>query len=232
MHTLIGQVWQYLGIYAMSLKNFILHKMHHSAHSKVWTAFDFLDLGNRNAVDKVLQRLVKSHTIRRIDRGIYDFPQKNQLTGSITAPDYKQIIAAISRRDQARILIDGLTAANDLGLTNAVPGQVNVLTDCRLKEVRIDNLIIKFKHTAPSKLYWADRPAMRVVQALHWIRDIIEQGNPAQISKVKSKLKLYLDSQTKKDIILDDLQNGLPTLPAWMQDFLKDIFLTSEKKNK
>ncbi len=34
-----------------------MHKITHSEHIKVWTAFDFLDLGNRGAVDKVLQRL-------------------------------------------------------------------------------------------------------------------------------------------------------------------------------
>lgn len=231
MYTLIGQITK-SGVIAMSLKDSVLHKINHSAHSKVWTAFDFLDLGNRDAVDKALQRLVKSQGLRRIDRGIYDLPQKNQLTGSITAPDYKQVIAAISRRDQARILIDGLTSANDLGLTNAVPGQVNVLTDCRLKEVKIDNLVIKFKHTAPSKLYWADRPAMRIVQALHWVRDIIEKGDPVQISGIKNKLKLYLDSQTRKGIILDDLQKGLPTLPAWMQIFLKDVFFIPEIKKR
>ena len=215
----------------MSLKDFILHRINHYEKSKVWTAFDFLDLGNRDAVDKVLQRLVKSNDIRRIDRGLYDFPQKNQLTGRITVPDYKQIITAISRRDQARVLLDGLTSANDLGLTNAVPGQVNVLTDCRLKAVKIGNLVIKFKHTAPSKLYWAGRPAMRIVQALHWLRDIIEQGDHEQLSSIKSKLKIYLDGQKSKDIILNDLQSGLPTVPAWMQAFLKDVFLISEKKS-
>jgi hypothetical protein len=216
----------------MSLKDFILHRINHPEQAKVWTAIDFLDLSNRSAVDKVLQRLVKSHSIRRIDRGIYDNPKKNRLTGLISAPDYQQIIAAISRRDQARVLIDGLTSANDLGLTNAVPGQINVLTDCRLKPVSIDNLVINFKHTAPSKLYWANRPAMRIVQAMHWLRDIIRQGDPGQLSSIRNKLKRYLDSQANKDVILDDLRSGLYTVPAWMQAFLKDVFLISENKKK
>ena len=41
---------------------------------RVWTPVDFLDLGSRVNVDKVLQRLVAAGTLRRIDRGLYDTP--------------------------------------------------------------------------------------------------------------------------------------------------------------
>lgn len=121
---------------------------------------DFLDLGNRDAIDKTLQRLVKANVLRRIARGIYDKPKINSLTGLFETPDYQKIIEAIARRDQFRMLIDGLTCANELGLTNAVPGQVVIMTDGRLRSIKIQNLTIKFKHTAPSKLYWAGRPAI------------------------------------------------------------------------
>lgn len=209
----------------MTIKKLILDRIENSKQSIVWTPFDFFDLGNRDAVDKVLQRLVQSNILRRIDRGLYDLPQQNKLTGNDSAPDYRNVIAAISRRDQARMLIDGLTSANDLGLTNAVPGQVNILTDCRLKPVKIGKLVITFKQTAPSKLYWANRPAMRIVQALHWLRDVIEQGDKEQLSTIKNQIKLYLENNSNKEIILKDLYDGLPTLPAWMQGFLKELFL-------
>lgn len=73
---------------------------------------DFLDLGPRAAVDKALQRLARSNDICRIDRGLYDVPTVNLLTGKATTPDYTAIINAVARRDQIRILVDGLTAAN------------------------------------------------------------------------------------------------------------------------
>lgn len=212
----------------MNLKDLILDRINDSKHSKVWTAFDFLDLGSRDSVDKVLQRLVKSNLIRRVDRGLYDIPRENQLTGQSTAPDYKEIISAISRRDQARMLIDGLTSANDLGLTNAVPGQVNVLTDCRLKPIQIDSLVIKFKYTAPSKLYWAGRPGMRVIQALYWLREIIDQDSSEQKNDIQKKLVLYLKNHKEKEGIVDDLKQGIPTLPAWMQSYLKQLLLVLE----
>ncbi len=53
-------------------------------------------------------------------------------------------------------------------LTTAVPARVIVLTDARLRPIRLGNQQIQFKTVAPSRLYWAGRPAMRVVQALYW----------------------------------------------------------------
>ena len=88
---------------------------------EVWVPGDFADLGNRPAIDKTLQRLVASGDLRRIDRGLYDRPRINDLTGRPTVPDYRAVIRAVTRRDQTGALIDGMTAANELGLTTADP---------------------------------------------------------------------------------------------------------------
>lgn len=75
---------------------------------------DFYDLGNRSIIDKTLQRLTHSHELRRIDRGFYDKLKMNVLTGQANAPDYHAIIDAVARRDQVRILLDGITCANEI----------------------------------------------------------------------------------------------------------------------
>ncbi len=105
----------------------------------------------------------------------------------MAAPDYQKIIEAVRRREQVRILVDGLTAANALGLTDAVPGKVIVHTDGRLRPIQIGNLLIQFKLTAPSKLYWADRPAMYLVQALYWLRDHLKNDDNAKQDKIEKK---------------------------------------------
>ncbi|MDC1399573.1 DUF6088 family protein [Yoonia sp.] len=143
------------------------------APRQVWTPADFADIGGRAAVDKALQRMVTSGQLRRIQRGLYDKPSQNALTGKSTAPDYRAVIDAIARRDQIRWLIDGMTAANMLGLTNAVPAKIEVLVDARLKPVTLGNQKIVFKQAAPSRLYWARRPGMYLVQALHWLHDVM-----------------------------------------------------------
>jgi Family of unknown function (DUF6088) len=156
----------------IDLKVSITDRMATRAPFGVWVPADFVDLGPRCAVDQALHRLVRAGTIRGITRGLYDKPTLNALTGTSTHPDHRSVIDALARRDSARMIVDGITAANDIGLSDAVPAHTIVHTDARLKSLALGNLTIKFKKTAPSKLFWAGRPAMRVVQALHWLRDI------------------------------------------------------------
>lgn len=203
----------------IDLKARILDRMRRDSLIRVWTPNDFLDLGSRAGVDKALQRLVTDNTIRRIDRGLYDLPRLNQLTGKPTSPDYTAVIDAVARRDKIRLLLDGLTSANQLGLTTAVPGRVTVHTDARLRPIQLDNLKVDFKLTAPSRLYWAGRPGMRVVQALHWLRDM----PPADQDAILGRLGKILWNPANGAAMRDDLRNGLDALPQWMRDTVEAI---------
>ena len=201
------------------LKQLIADRIAAGSQAQVWTPVDFLDLGSRDAVDKALQRLVSGGQLRRIDRGLYDTPRINRLTKRPAVADYRQIVDALARRDQVRMLIDGLTAANDLGLTTAVPSKVVIHTDARRRAIQLDNPTIEFKRTAPSKLYWAGRPAMRIVQALHWLKDTL----PTDRDRILARLSSILADPRYGKELRDDLRTGLPTLPAWMQDLVRGL---------
>jgi len=188
---------------------------------EVWTPGDFVDLGSRAAVDKTLQRLVASGELRRIDRGLYDRPRTSSLTGCTTVPDYRAVIRAVTRRDQARAVVDGMTAANDLGLTTAVQTRIEVLVDARLKPIKLGNQDIHFKLAAPSRLYWAGRPAMRVVQALYWMQDMLAKDG--ERTRVKAVLRRLFADPQHGQAIRNDLRAGLSALPIWMQEFLRDL---------
>ena len=185
----------------------------------VWSPVDFLDLGPRAAVDKALQRLARDGSLSRVDRGLYYRSGTNTLTGKPTTPHVRAIVDAIARRDQTRVVVDGLTAANDLGLTTAVPAHVTVLTDARLRPIKIGNQNIVFKTVAPSRLYWAGRPAMRVVQALYWLQDVLGFDRAA----VLKHLRAVLDDPAHGAAIRDDLRQGLHTLPTWMQSIVRRL---------
>jgi hypothetical protein len=208
----------------LDLKAAILDRMIQKAPFAAWTPQDFLDLGSREAVDQALHRLNRGGDIRRIARGLYDKPQANSLTGQPTHPDPRAVVDALARRDQARILVDGMTAANDLGLSDAVPARIVVHTDARLKPIKLGKLQIGFKTTAPSKLYWAGRPAMRVVQALHWLHDIAADQDPA----VRKRLSGIFANPDHGASIVDDLRRDLLALPTWMQLILRDLLLKAE----
>jgi hypothetical protein len=187
----------------------------------VWTPGDFVDLGTRAAVDKVLQRLATSGELRRIERGLYDRPRKNELTGAEAVPDYRAVIHAVTRRDQARYVVDGMTAANDLGLTTAVPAHIEVLVDARMRPIRIGAQEIRFKHAAPSRLFWAGRPGMRVVQALYWLQDMLTDA--AERDRVRQHLSRLFANAEHGGALRDDLRHGFKALPIWMQDVLRPM---------
>lgn len=188
----------------------------------VWTPVDFVDLGSRAAVDKSLQRLTANKKLSRIARGLYYRTGTNTLSGKPTTPDVRAIVDAIARRDQSRIVVDGLTAANDLGLTTAVPARVTVLTDARLRPVEMGKQRIVFQTVAPRRLYWAGRPAMRVVQALYWLRDLLDSDN----ADILQRLRAILTDPGHGESIRDDLRRGLPTLPIWMQSIVRQLLET------
>lgn len=202
----------------------ILDRIRQAPISTVWTPGDFLDLGSsREAVEKALQRMATKQKLRRIDWGLYDQFRINNLTGQPAAPDYHKVIDAVSRRDQVRLLLDGMTAANDLGLTNAVPGKVIIHTDARLRSIKVEQLNIQFKMTSASKLYWAGRPAMRVVQSLYWLRDTLNVDSLDNEQIIHNKLVRILQDPDQGLIIRDDLILGLHTVPTWMQDWIRNL---------
>jgi hypothetical protein len=120
---------------AFSIPAAIRDRISAPAQPSVWTPEDFADLGPRTAVDQALHRLVASRNLRRIARGFYDTPQDNRLTGKPTYPNPRDVIDALARKGKVRVVVDGLTAANDLGLTDAVPARIGVLTDGRLRPI-------------------------------------------------------------------------------------------------
>jgi hypothetical protein len=171
-----------------ALKSHISALIEAAEPGQVWVPTDFAQLGSRDAIDKTLQRMVQAGELRRIDRGLYDRPSLNNLTKRPTTPDYRAVTEAIARRDHLRLLVDGMTAANDLGLTDAVPARVIIHTDTRRRAIQLDKLTIEFKQTAPSRLYWAGRPAMRIVQALHWLKDTLTSERSLILNKLSKVL--------------------------------------------
>ena len=201
------------------LKSAVSSQITATAPGHVWVPNDFAHLGNRDAIDKTLQRMVQAGELRRIERGLYDRPRLSSLTKRPTVPDYRAVLDALARRDQLRMLVDGMTAANDLGLTDAVPARVTVHTDARRRSITLDNLVIEFRQTAPSRLYWAGRPSMRIVQALHWLKDTLGSDR----ERILARLSQVLEDPTHGKAMCDDLLLGFNTLPAWMQGVVRQL---------
>jgi hypothetical protein len=102
-----------------------------------------------------------------------------------------------------------------------VPARIEVLVDTRLKPIHLGNQLIHFKTAAPSRLFWAGRPAMRVVQALYWLQDMLSSATERR--RVIERLRKILTDPTHGLLIRDDLRTGLSALPIWMQDLVREV---------
>ncbi len=202
-----------------SVQAAILDRIHTQTTPHIWGAHDFADLASRDAVDQALHRLTVAKKMRRIAHGLYDTPTLNRLTGKLTYPDPRDVIDALARKGNVRVVVDGITAANDLGLTDAVPARITVMTDGRLRSIALGNLTIDFQHAAPSRLYWAGRPAMRLVQALYWVRDML----PSDDGSIRNRLMKILQDPEHGHAIQNDLRDGFHALPDWMRVIVRDL---------
>jgi len=66
-----------------SINNKVLSRIYCKKRGWVFTPVNFLDLGSRAAIDQILGRLARSGTIRRLARGLYDYPRKHPDFGDI-----------------------------------------------------------------------------------------------------------------------------------------------------
>ena len=190
------------------------------APSAVWTPIDFLDSGTRTSVDKALQRMVSAGELSRLDRGLYYLPHPDHKIGTGALPTAAAVLDAVSRRDQTRLLVDSATAAYDLGFATEPPAKVVVLIDARLRPIQLGDQEIVFRQSAPSKLHWAGRPAMRIVQTMYWLHE----ADPGGLSPISSqKLRGILGDPWHGQALHRDLIAGLPTLPIWMQNELRNL---------
>ncbi len=172
---------------------------------------DFLDLGSREAVDLALHRLVKKGTIRRLARGVYDFPQQHAVLGFLS-PSADTIAEALAGRDRTRLQPAGAYAANALGLSEQVPAKAVFLTDGPSRTVKIGPMTIQLRRTTLRNMAAAGRLSGLVIQALRELGK--EHVTPARIEHLKRTLPA-----DKRRELLKDLQLA----PAWMHPIFREL---------
>ena len=132
--------------------------------------------------------------------------------------------------DKLRVCVDGMTAANDLGLTTAVPAHSTIYADTYPRTIEIEAnagdakatksviYILDFKRISAKTAFWAGRPAMRVIQALHWFRD-----EPSNLETVVDGIVRYLARSPHRQPIVEDLRENIHAIPAWMYQAVETI---------
>jgi hypothetical protein len=191
--------------------NAILKRIRAKHRGAVFTPRQFAHLGTRAAVDQALSRLQRSGKIRRLTRGIYEFPKIHPRIG-VLSPSPEAVAKAMAERTGSRITISGAKAANLLGLSTQVPMQNVFWTEGPSRTIRIGNQTVVLKHVAPSKMIGAGTEAGVVIQA---VRSLGKQG----VREIRvHALAKQLPRPVKRAV-----KRLAPTAPVWSQPVLNHI---------
>jgi len=177
----------------------------------VFTPKLFSSLGDQRVVGTALTRLCRKKTIRRLARGLYDYPRKHPKLG-LLSPAIDDVANALKGRDATRLQPSGAYAANLLGLSNQVPMKVVFLTDGPSKSVLLGKQEIILKRTTPRNMATAGSISGLVIQALKYIgRKNIDEIFIHTLNK-------RLSDDDKKQLIKD-----YKYAPAWIADIMRNI---------
>jgi hypothetical protein len=177
----------------------------------VFSPHDFIDLGSRDAVDKALSRLARKGTLRRLARGLYDYPKTHPVMGILT-PGPDTIAATLAGKHGIRLQPSGAYAANLLGLSTQVPAKIVFLTDGPSRAVRVGNQEIRLIRTTPRNMGPAGRVSGLVIQALRHL------GQRHVDDSVIRSLRRKLSADDKRQLMKD-----IAFAPAWVGVHLRAI---------
>ena len=110
---------------------------------------DFEAFGKPDAIRQALSRLVKRGKIRRVARGIYDWPRTVASLGITVAPDVAAVVDAVARHDGAAIQPAGAQAANQLGLSTQVPARDAFCSTGPARRITLGKRVIQVRHAPP-----------------------------------------------------------------------------------
>ena len=147
-----------------------------------------------------LFRREKEGLIRRVIRGVYDYPRHSQLLRKTVTPDLDQVARALARKFGWRIQPDGATAQNLLGLSTQVPARMVYLSDGPNRSYVVGKTTLAFEHTALKEAGFKLGESRLVVQALKAFGE--GRITPKTISQLRKKFKpairqkILLDTKT------------------------------------
>ena len=169
-----------------------------------------------NSARKISARLSPSLTtagkIRRICRGVYDYPRYSELLDSKLSPDINQVAHALARKFNWRIQPSGDAALNLLGLSTQVPGRWVYLSDGPNREYKAGPHVLEFKQSALKEAGFKHKESGLVVQALKALgKDNVDR-------KVIETIRRQLEPDTCERILRDTR-----TVTSWVYEAIKRI---------
>ena len=186
-----------------------------SKHERGWafSSNDLIHKFSRQEIDNTLSDLVKQGKIRRVLRGIYDYPKYSELLKTELSPDIEQVAHAYARKFNWQIEASGDTALNILGLSTQVAANYLYLSSGPSKKYKLlNNTNLEFKKSALKNIGFEYKESSLIVQALNTL------GKENITDETITKIQKQIDEKMYEKILKDTT-----TSTQWIYDAIKKI---------
>ncbi len=185
-----------------------------SGHGRGWafSANDLLAKFSRQQADNVLSDLLKDGKIRRVCRGIYDYPKYSKFLKQELSPDIDQVARAFARKFNWRIEVLGDTALNMLGLSTQVVAKYVYLSDGPNRSYDILGTTLEFKKSSLKNIGFKYKESSLIVQALKTLGK--ERVTEEVIETIRKRIEPRMYAK-----VLKDTQSST----VWIYEAIKQI---------
>lgn len=193
--------------YLAEIKNRIIS----GTKGAIYVPADFIDIAQRTAVKMALSRLEEEKLIRRIMRGVYEYPEYSSFLQEFVAPDTNKVAQALARNFGWTIAPCGNTALNLLGLSLQVPAVWSYVSDGPYRTYQFDTVTLRFKHSANKDSTGISPKSALVIQALKTL------GNK-RVDEAIQSLRITLTPEEKKKMLFETQYTT-----SWIYEAIKKI---------
>ncbi|QQS30400.1 MAG: type IV toxin-antitoxin system AbiEi family antitoxin domain-containing protein [Sphingobacteriales bacterium] len=195
-----------------SIETKVLDKVKRNPRGVLFFVDSFAVIANAKAVNKALERLVKSGELERVATGIYVRPVNDDYIGKVL-PGIEEIAVAIAKRDRATLVPTGSYAMYKLGLTSQAPLNIVFYSDTSARKIKIGKQTITFKKASSKNLAFVGEISMLAIQALRTIGK--DKATDEEIKQIKKILKTENPKHLRHDLQL---------APVW----IRKLIMTNE----
>ena len=189
-----------------SAKDKILAKIAKHGRGWIFSAQDFMPEFKRYEIDASLKALSDGGIIRKICRGIYDYPSYSELLHQPAAPDLYGVAQTFASKFRWSIYPSGDTALNFFGLSTQIPAKLVFISSGPSRTLDTPFGTLHFKHSALRETSFRHMESGLIVQAL---REIGQTNLTQDIAdRIKGKFS---------DSLLQNIRRDIVTSANWIQ---------------
>lgn len=215
-----------------ALEDTVLSRIYGRGRGWAFSKKDFSALGESGSIDRALSRMAEKGVIRRVMRGLYDYPAYSKLLKKDLSPDIDQVAQALARKFGWQIQISGNAALNIMGLSTQVPTQYLYLSDGPSKTYQVGNIGIEFKKTRFTQLglkHTANEILVQAIQALgERPLNQDEKQKVIQYLVNTSGMKDVVESGQLNEVLVNRILKDTQYVTSWIASNIRQVLMSKE----